>query len=122
MNSTELFYPNHPTWDVPKMKRFGGNESTLTPQLMWDSMDGFFEPITNLSWDCLTFISVSITTPLLAQLETPFVDNADGTSTFVYPPAIYNGLPWWAFKIILIFVFPYILLLIAIYQFPNDFH
>jgi hypothetical protein len=113
----ELLYPDRPAWDIPKMSRFGGNESTLSPQLIWDSMDGFFEPMTNLSWVCLMFFSVSFTTPLLAQFEPPFAD--DGT--FVYPPTIINGLPWWAFKIIIIVIFPYVLLFAAIYQIPDDF-
>ena len=40
-----LLFPNRPIWDVPKLKRFG--DHTLTPQLIWKSMQGINEPLTN---------------------------------------------------------------------------
>ena len=41
----EILFPNRPTWDLPKLKRFG--EHTLTPQLVWKSMEGTNEPLAN---------------------------------------------------------------------------
>ena len=62
------------------------------------------------------FLLISFTTPLVLQLE-PTI-NGD---TFLYPPAVVNGIPWWAFKIILLIVIPSTLLLAVIYQLPDDF-
>merc|ERR1712113_230163 len=53
-------------------------------------------------------------------MEPPLADNG-GSSVFLYAPAVFNGLPWWVFKMILLTVVPFVLLLIAIYQIPDDF-
>lgn len=114
VDTSKLLYPNRPSWDVPKMKRFGA--SALTPQMIWKSMEGFYEPMSNVYWNALMFFAISLTTPMVAPLEPPM----DGMS-FLYPPSVVNGLPWWAFKITLITVVPYVLLLVALYEVPNDF-
>ena len=99
------------------MNRFCGDVLTLTPQLVWKSMDGFFEPLTNIYWMVLMFVALSMCTPLVPQYEPPYV-SGEG---FLYPPVIVNGLPWWAFKIILLVLIPFLLLIYAIYQIPNAF-
>jgi len=112
---TALLYPDRPSWDVPKMGRFGDN--TLSPQLIWKSMNGFYEPMTNMYWSLLMFVSISLTTPLVAPSEPPL--NDDGT--FLNLPYVIHGLPWWAFKIILLSVIPTVVLLMAVYKIPNDY-
>jgi Na+/proline symporter len=112
---TALLYPDRPSWDVPKMGRFGDN--TLSPQLIWKSMNGFYEPMTNMYWSLLMFVTISLTTPLVAPSEPPL--NDDGT--FLNLPYVIHGLPWWAFKIILLSVIPYVVLLMAVYKIPNDY-
>lgn len=116
IHTTELLYPDRPSWDVPKMSRFGTN--TLTPQLVWKSMKGFYEPMTSMNWNILMFLSISLTTPLVAPSEPALAE--DG-STFLSSPYTINGLPWWAFKIILLSAVPFVFLLIAIYKIPTDF-
>jgi len=38
--SSLLLFPLRPDWDVPRLKRFG--EHTLTPEIVWESMEGTF--------------------------------------------------------------------------------
>ena len=74
----------------------------------------------NVYWVLLMFFTVSLATPLAAQMEPPLNPSGSG-DTFLYPPATVNGLPRWAFKIILIAAVPYIFLLVGIYKSPNVF-
>jgi hypothetical protein len=100
------------------MSRFG--DHILTPQLLWKSMEGVREPMTNISWVALLLVTISIITPLVPESEPPF--NTDETgNAFLYPPATVNGLPWWAFKILLLSVLPTIYLLVSVYQSPSVF-
>mmetsp|Transcript_616 Transcript_616/g.1462 ORF Transcript_616/g.1462 Transcript_616/m.1462 type:complete len:734 (-) Transcript_616:133-2334(-) len=110
-----LLYPNRPAWDIPKMSRFG--ESTLTPEGVCKSMDGFYEPMASGYWNALMFATISFVTPLVAPSEPPLAE--DGT--FLYLPNTVHGLPWWAFKIILLSVIPFVVLLAALYKIPRDF-
>jgi Na+/proline symporter len=116
--TTELLYPNRPSWDIPNVKeRFG--EKTLTPQMLWKSMEGVKEPLTNWSWILLMFIAISYVTPLTAENQPPLRQN--GTFFSHAPPAVVNGLPWWVFKIILTSIVPCFFLYASIYQLPNAF-
>jgi hypothetical protein len=115
-SSAQLLYPDRPAWDVPKMGRFGA--TTLTPQLIWKSMRGFYEPMANIYWSLLMFLTISMTTPLVAPSEPPL--NEDGTG-FLYVPSVVQGLPWWAFKVIILSAIPFVVLLVAIYNIPGDF-
>jgi len=109
-----LLYPNRPGWDVPKMSRFG--ETTLTPQMIWKSMDGIYEPMTSVYFNALMFATISFVTPLVAPSEPPLEDGV-----FSYLPNTVHGLPWWAFKAILLCLPPMMVLIYAIYKIPNDF-
>jgi hypothetical protein len=110
-----VLFPGRPQWDMPKWSRFG--EKPLTPQLLWKSMEGTNEVITN-PWFLVTMVfSISMMTPLVPESEPPLEDGI-----FSYPPAVINGLPWWAFKIILLALVPTVLLLYAVYDFPDEYH
>ena len=110
-----LLYPNRPAWDVPKMSRFG--DSTLTPEMIWSSMEGFYEPMTSIYFNVLIFVSLSFVTPLVAPNLPPLQE--DGTFSFL--PAVVDGLPWWAFKAILLCCVPMLVLIYAISKIPKDF-
>lgn len=118
-HSTQLLFPDRPSWDVPKMQRFG--EHTLSPQLIWKSMEGVYEPMTSLSWTSMMILTISFATPMVAQLEPPFDASAESGNVFLYPPAIFNGLPWWVFKTILISSVPFFMLFVAIYKSPSEY-
>ncbi|KAL3916705.1 MAG: hypothetical protein SGILL_005057 [Bacillariaceae sp.] len=119
VHTSDLLYPGRPEWDVPKLSRFGAH--TLTPNLLWKSMVGRYEPMVNPSWSMFMFFSISVVTPLVAQLEPPL--NPDGgEDVFLYTPAIVNGIPWWAFKIILLCVIPFATLLISVLKMPTSYH
>lgn len=118
LTTTDLLYPNRPSWDIPKTKeRFGKN--TLTPQVMWKSMEGVKEPFTSWSWVMLMFVAVSYVTPLTAELQPP-LDESGIFSLSNLPPVV-NGLPWWVFKIILSSSLAAAMLYFSIYQLPNEF-
>lgn len=110
----QLAYPERPEWDVPKLTRFG--EHVLTPQLLWKSMEGVNEAMTSYWFVAYMLFSISMVTPLVAQFEPPINDGV-----FAYAPSVIRGLPWWAFKIILLCIMPTIGLLVAIYFYPNEF-
>ena len=115
-SETELLYPGRPKWDIPALDRFG--ERTLTHKLVWKSMEGTNEPMANPWWVFMILFALSICTPLVESMSPPM--DSDGTS-FVYPPSIVNGLPWWAFKIIMLSIVPTILLIVAIRKMPDEF-
>lgn len=115
----ELLYAGRPSWDVPKLSRFG--QHSLTPQLVWKSMEGVNEPLANPWWCFMMFFIVTMITPLTAGLEPP-LDTQDTTgNVFLYPPAVVRGLPWWAFKAIMFSLVPTFLLLLAIFRMPDNF-
>ena len=118
LTTTDLLYPNRPSWDIPNVQeRFG--KITLTPQIMWKSMEGVKEPLTDWSWILLMFISISYITPLTAEFQ-PSLDES-GMFSFSNLPPVVNGLPWWAFKIIMTSIVSAAILYISIYQLPNAF-
>jgi len=109
-----------PEWDVPLMSRFG--DKPLTAQLLWKSMEGVNEPLSNPWWCFLMFYTISMCTPLTPEMEPPLdVSGSENGNVFLYSPAVYNGLPWWAFKVILMNIVPTVLLLVAIYKMPGEF-
>jgi hypothetical protein len=96
-------FTNRPAWDSPEMQRFGHHP--LTPAfLLWELVEDIKEPMTNI-WACgFLFLVACMLTPLVPENKPPF-DEQNGE--FVYEPATFNGLPWWAFKIILLGIIPY---------------
>ncbi len=115
----EFLYPGRPEWDIPKLARFG--EHALTPQLVWKSMEGINEPLANTWWCFMMFFVITMATPLTSELE-PGLDTEGLTgNVFLYAPAVINGLPWWAFKAIMMSFVATLLLLIAIMRMPDDF-
>ena len=115
----QLLYPGRPQWDIPKLARFG--DRPLTPQLVWKSMEGVREPMASAWWCFLMFVALSIVTPLTAQLQPPLDTEGLTGNTFLYPPPVVNGLPWWAFKSLMMCLLTTLLLLGAIMRMPNDF-
>jgi hypothetical protein len=115
-----VIFPNRPAWDIPNLDRFG--DHALTPELLWKSMDGLNEPMTNPWWVFLMFLSISMTTPWAAPLEPILVDISDNDYEFISVPAVVGGIPWWAFKSLMLCLVPTVLLLNAIYQMPDEMH
>lgn len=114
-DGTTTVFPGRPQWDMPKWSRFG--DKPLTPQLLWKSMEGTNEVITNPWFVVGMVFAITMMTPMVPGLEPPI--SADGV--FAYEPSVVNGLPWWAFKIIMFCLPPTVLLLYAIYQYPNEY-
>jgi hypothetical protein len=115
----QLLYPDRPDWDIPRLSRFG--ERPLTPQLIKTSMEGVHEPFMDSWWVFMLLFVFSMVTPLTAGLEPP-LDTQDLTgSPYLSPPPVVNGLPWWAFKTIIMSFVPTVVLLIAINRMPDDF-
>eukprot|EP00544_Gedaniella_sp_CCMP2646_P007295 CAMPEP_0202489816 /NCGR_PEP_ID=MMETSP1361-20130828/7426_1 /ASSEMBLY_ACC=CAM_ASM_000849 /TAXON_ID=210615 /ORGANISM="Staurosira complex sp., Strain CCMP2646" /LENGTH=229 /DNA_ID=CAMNT_0049119613 /DNA_START=1070 /DNA_END=1762 /DNA_ORIENTATION=- len=106
-----------PAWDFPKMQRFGRRR--LTPSFLWEFMEGIKEPMTNI-WACgFLFLVACMLTPLVPENEPPF-DEQNGE--FVYEPApSFNGLPWWAYKIILLGIIPTVALVGMACCLPDSF-
>jgi solute:Na+ symporter, SSS family len=113
-----LLYPGRPSWDIPKLLRFG--DHALTPELLWKSMEGVHEPVTNPWWVFTMFFSMTMVTPWTAEHQPP-LDTSGSGNVFLTPPAIVGGLPWWVFKSLMMCTVPTILLFISIFQMPDDF-
>jgi hypothetical protein len=110
-------FTNRPAWDFPKMQRFG--HRPLTPAfLLWELVEGIKEPMTNI-WACgFLFLVACMLTPLVPENKPPF-DEQNGE--FVYEPATFNGLLWWAFKIILLGIIPTVAFVGMAYCLPDSF-
>jgi len=114
-----IWYASRPEWDIPALSRFG--DRPLTPQLIQKSMKGIREPITDAWWLFMLFCVTFIVTPLTPEFEPPLdTDGVTGTP-FLYTPAVIRGLPWWAFKIILLSLLPTGVILVAVNRMPDDF-
>ncbi len=61
------------------------------------------------------FVSLSLVTPLVAPTEPALLE--DGTFSFL--PAVVDGLPWWAFKAILMTLIPMLTLTFGIAKIPT---
>ncbi|CAB9516352.1 Sodium/proline symporter [Seminavis robusta] len=106
----QLLYPNRPAFDIPCTKRFG--DRPLTPKDLWQMMEGVHEPITNVYFVAFMLFSVSLVTPLVpAGIPTSSTEDA----------VVVNGLPWWAFKALLLCIVPYAMSLYAVLRMPNKF-
>jgi len=114
-DGVEVLHPGRPLWDLPHLARFG--DRALTPRLLKKFMVGVREPITNLWYVIFLLFSISLTTPLVPEFEPPL--QADGT--FAYQPAVVNGLPWWAFKVIVLSIVPYVMIFAIIAKIPDDY-
>eukprot|EP00549_Striatella_unipunctata_P021630 CAMPEP_0118712212 /NCGR_PEP_ID=MMETSP0800-20121206/24641_1 /TAXON_ID=210618 ORGANISM="Striatella unipunctata, Strain CCMP2910" /NCGR_SAMPLE_ID=MMETSP0800 /ASSEMBLY_ACC=CAM_ASM_000638 /LENGTH=153 /DNA_ID=CAMNT_0006617139 /DNA_START=104 /DNA_END=565 /DNA_ORIENTATION=- len=103
--------------------------SALSPKLVWSMMEGVEEPLTNPYWVCFFFLTISVVTPLMPSEQPPLfehhVNQKTGSittiSSFVYPPIVVNGLPWWFVKLILASLFSTVILLVAIVRMPHEF-
>ena len=110
-----IVFPDRPRWDQAHVKRFG--EKPLKPRLLSKMMAGIDEPFKNWWYAFLIFFTLSLTTPFVAEEEPAIAD--DGS--FVSEPAIYRGLPWWAFKMIIMSIFPFLLVTITVLRMPDAF-
>ena len=106
---SSLWYPNRPASDIPCTKRFG--DRPLTPQMMWGMMEGVHEPMTNSYFVAFMLLSVSMVTPLVPA----------GIPTSLEDAVVINGMPWWAFKALLLCLIPYGMSLYAVLRMPNAF-
>ena len=61
--------------------------------------------------------SVALVTPIAPELEPSL--NQEGM--FAFPPATVNGLPWWAFKIIILAIIPTCLVARTVWMIPDDY-
>lgn len=117
LTKTDVLYPR-PSWDIPNVQeRFGGK--TLTPQYLWKLMEGVKEPLTNWSWTLLMIVSISFVTPFVEENQPAL--NEDGGFSSSNLPTTVNGIPWWAFKIIVTCILPASILYVSIYQLPDTF-
>jgi len=111
----DIVFPDRPIWDQARVKRFG--EKPLKPRLLSKMMAGVDEPFKNWWYAALIFFTLSLTTPFVAEEEPAIAD--DGS--FVSEPAIYRGIPWWAFKMIIMSIFPFLLVTITVLRMPDAF-
>ena len=105
----QLWYPDRWAADVPCTKRFG--DRPLTPGMMWKMMEGVHEPMTNVYFVAFMLLSVSLVTPLVPS----------GIPSSLEDVVVINGLPWWAFKSILMCLIPYGMGLYVVLRMPNSF-
>jgi hypothetical protein len=110
-----IAFSNRPTWDKPKTTRFG--ERPLTPRLVWKSMEGTWEPLTNPALVFLLFFIITVAVPLIPEDMPPL--NEDGS--FLFPPATVNGIPHWALKMMMISLVGTIAMLAMVYHMPDDY-
>jgi hypothetical protein len=118
----QLLFPDRPSWDIPRLSQFG--ERVLSPEYVWELMDGVAEPMTNIYWVGLITVLVTFVTPLTVENSPPLLvagGETGGSSPFLYPPGVINGLPWWVFKLLIIVLIPYMLLLVSIWRMPQSF-
>jgi len=73
--------------------------------------------MTNLWWVALFFGVITMVTPLTPENEPPML--ADGT--LAWAPAVVAGLPWWFFKLLMISALSTLMLLVSIYNAPDEF-
>ena len=81
-------FPNRPSWDKPKLNRFGVN--SLSPKLLDKMMIGMEEPMKNYQYVLLMILVTTMTVPLTAESQ-PVLENG----VWVSLPATIRGLPWW---------------------------
>ena len=109
-----LIFPNRPSWDIPSLSRFGS--CTLTSTLLEKMMAGVSEPLSSIWYAFLLILTFSLTTPLVAENQPPLIDGVFSTD-----PPVFRGLPWFAFKIILMCILPYGVMLLGLWYTPSEF-
>jgi len=87
-DGVQILQPGRPIWDLPHLARFG--DHALTPTLLNKLMYGVREQVRNIWFTVLFLLALSFTTPLVPEFEPPL--QADGT--WLWLPAVVNGLPW----------------------------
>lgn len=110
-----MLFSNRPEWDFPKLQRFG--ERPLTPQLVWKSMEGVTEAVTNMWFTTFMLFLISFSTPFVTEM-TPALNDSGLLSS---APAVFRGIPVWAFKIIMVSVVASLALFVAVLRMPNEF-
>jgi len=117
--TTRLIYPNRPEWDKPDLQsRFG--VTTLTPKLLDSMMVGLEEPFKNLWYALFLFCIITLTIPIAPPSQPPMT-TIDGVLSFVTPPFTVRGIPWWAMKLIIICIIPYVMIVTTIWRVPKEF-
>jgi hypothetical protein len=84
-------------------------------------MDGVNEPSANPWWAFLMFVAISILTPTAPEHQPPLEQDSGNFYSFV-PPLTVNGIPWWAFKIVLLSIVPFVMLMIVTKNMPKEFN
>jgi hypothetical protein len=79
-------------------------------------MEGVQEPITNIWFAIMLFTVLSFTTPLVAEMPPPIPDDLS-----TYFPWSVGGIPWWAFKILLVSLVTYLMNAAMICQVPDEY-
>lgn len=110
----ELLFADRPKWDLPQLGRFG--PGALSPERIWNLMDGVNEPMANWWWVVLFFLAVTIPSPMTPENEPPMENGS-----FLFPVALINGLPWWYSKMLWLSTIATIILLVAIFNMPSEF-
>mmetsp|Transcript_4892 Transcript_4892/g.7623 ORF Transcript_4892/g.7623 Transcript_4892/m.7623 type:complete len:600 (-) Transcript_4892:1622-3421(-) len=106
-----------PTWDLPNLSRFdGGHNAYLSSDFIWEAMEGIREPLVE-HW--FVFLMVGITV-LLTPFTEPSTPPLDDTGNLVWAPNLVNGIPAWAFQIVMILVPLTIFLLYCIMAMSDD--
>lgn len=110
-----LLFAERPDWDIPALSRFG--DHALSPELIWKSMKGIPEPMTNIWWVAFFFTVITLATPLTPENEPPLMDGG----AFLWAPALVRGLPWWYLKMLIISALSTVILIGAISNAPDEF-
>ena len=110
-----LLFAERPDWDIPALSRFG--DHALSPELIWKSMKGIPEPMTNIWWVAFFFTIITLVSPFTPENEPPLTDEG----SFLWVPALVRGLPWWYFKMLIISALSTVILIAAISKAPDEF-
>jgi hypothetical protein len=113
-DGVRIVRPDRPTWDFPRLARFG--DKPLTPRMLNKAMEGVNENLTNIWFSIMFFTILTFATPIVAELLPPIP--ADITQYF---PGTVNGMPWWAFKALMVSLIAYTMNAIMIYQLPDEY-
>ena len=65
-------------------------------------------------------VAISFVTPFVEESQ-PALEESDGLFSFSNLPPTVNGMPWWAFKIILTSLVPAVILYVSIYFLQDTF-
>jgi len=107
----DLLFPDRPSWDIPKRKRFG--VKPLTPKLLWRMMEGTNEPLANSWYVALMVLCISWCTPWLKGGFPAKVEDI--------PSILVNGIPFWVMNLIVSAAITSFFIILQLYQMPNKF-